>query len=72
MNVQQEYRQQESPFDKEVEGIQEKEATNISSADPEDTAAVKGNDSDGHVHWTLKQILATVSLCGLYVGKLRI
>jgi hypothetical protein len=31
--------------------------------------ADKGDDSDGKVNWTLKQILATLFLCGLYVGK---
>ena len=70
MDPQQECGQQESPFDGKVEATQEKEATNNLSADPEDSAAVKGNDSDGHVHWTFRQILATVSLCGLYVGTL--
>ncbi|KAH0842748.1 hypothetical protein AYO21_04253 [Fonsecaea monophora] len=29
----------------------------------------KGDDSDGHVNWTWKQIVATVSLCGVYVGS---
>lgn len=29
----------------------------------------KGDNSDGHVNWTWKQILATISLCGVYVGK---
>ena len=70
MNVQQEYGPQASPFDRKVEAVQEKEATNNSSADPEHSAAVMGNGSDGQVHWTFKQILATVSLCGLYVGML--
>lgn len=30
---------------------------------------VKNDDSDGHVNWTWKQIVATISLCGVYVGK---
>jgi hypothetical protein len=30
--------------------------------------AEKGDDSDGKVNWTVKQIFATVFLCGLYVG----
>ncbi|OAL21416.1 hypothetical protein AYO20_11381 [Fonsecaea nubica] len=29
----------------------------------------KGDDSDGHVNWTWKQIVATISLCGVYVGS---
>ena len=32
--------------------------------------AEKGDDSDGKVNWTTKQILATLFLCGLYVGML--
>lgn len=31
--------------------------------------AAKGDESDGHVNWTWKQIIATISLCGVYVGK---
>ncbi len=30
--------------------------------------AVKGDDSDGRVNWTWKHIVATISLCGIYVG----
>ncbi|KIW63894.1 hypothetical protein PV04_08862 [Phialophora macrospora] len=35
----------------------------------EKTGVAKGDDSDGHVNWTWKQILATISLCGVYVGS---
>jgi hypothetical protein len=35
----------------------------------EKTGVAKGDDSDGHVNWTWKQILATISLCGVYVGR---
>jgi hypothetical protein len=37
--------------------------------DLENRHAVKGDDSDGKVDWTLKQILATIFLSGLYVGR---
>jgi hypothetical protein len=30
----------------------------------------KGDDSDGAVEWTLKKIIAAVSLAGLYTGIL--
>ncbi len=35
----------------------------------EKTGVAKGDDSDGRVNWTWKQILATISLCGVYVGR---
>ncbi|OCT44607.1 putative major facilitator superfamily transporter [Cladophialophora carrionii] len=35
----------------------------------EKTGVAKGDDSDGRVNWTWKQILATISLCGVYVGS---
>lgn len=35
----------------------------------EKAGVAKGDDSDGRVNWTWKQILATISLCGVYVGK---
>ncbi len=31
--------------------------------------AVKGDESDGRVIWTPKQIIATICLAGLYVGE---
>lgn len=37
--------------------------------DPENHDAVKGDDSDGRVDWTWKQICATICLTALYVGK---
>lgn len=37
--------------------------------DTHDTGPIKGDLSDGRVDWTRKQILATISLCGLYVGE---
>ncbi|EXJ55395.1 hypothetical protein A1O7_08322 [Cladophialophora yegresii CBS 114405] len=35
----------------------------------EKTGVAKGDDSDGRVNWTWRQILATISLCGVYVGS---
>jgi hypothetical protein len=41
----------------------------LSAHDHEHVSHVaKGDDSDGQVNWTWKQILATISLCGVYVG----
>jgi hypothetical protein len=31
--------------------------------------AFKGDDSDGHVQWTTKSIIAAMSLGGLYAGN---
>lgn len=36
--------------------------------DIENRDAAKGDDSDGRIDWTRKQVLATISLSGLYVG----
>jgi hypothetical protein len=38
------------------------------AVDLENRDAVKGDDSDGQVDWSFKQIVATVCLSGLYVG----
>ncbi|KIW87484.1 uncharacterized protein Z519_11807 [Cladophialophora bantiana CBS 173.52] len=35
----------------------------------ERTRVAKGDDSDGRVNWTWKQVIATISLCGVYVGS---
>ena len=37
--------------------------------DLENRDAVKGDNSDGQINWTTKQILATISLSALYVGE---
>ena len=42
---------------------------NTLGVDVENREAVKGDDSDGKIDWTWKQIAATVSLAGLYVGE---
>lgn len=39
------------------------------AVDMKNRDAIKGDDSDGRVDWTFKQIVATVSLSGLYVGE---
>ena len=36
--------------------------------DLENHDAEKGDDSDGKINWTWKQVVATLCLCGLYVG----
>ena len=41
---------------------------NTLGVDPHNPDAEKGDDSDGKVDWTLKQIVAVCFLCGLYVG----
>ncbi len=40
----------------------------ISSIDPEKQDHAKSDDSEGRVQWTTRQVLATLSLCFLYVG----
>ncbi|KEF62015.1 uncharacterized protein A1O9_03587 [Exophiala aquamarina CBS 119918] len=35
----------------------------------EKSHAAQGDESDGRVDWTWKQIIATISLCGVYVGS---
>lgn len=42
---------------------------NTLGVDKENHEAEKGDDSDGKVNWTWKQILATIFLSALYVGK---
>lgn len=66
----------ESVHDQKTEPIYNEEEDQISSqhkevmgVDEESVHVVKNDDSDGHVNWTWKQIVATVSLCGVYVGK---
>ncbi|KIW21582.1 hypothetical protein PV08_02162 [Exophiala spinifera] len=67
----------ESPPDQKSEVMHKEEEAQISSkhqgitgVDDESAQVVKNDDSDGHVNWTWKQIIATVSLCGVYVGSL--
>ena len=42
---------------------------NASNLDTEKSGPIKGNDSNGKVDWNFKQVAATVSLSGLYVGR---
>lgn len=37
--------------------------------DPENRLALKGDQSDGKVDWTKKQIIATISLAMIYTGN---
>ncbi|KIV93428.1 hypothetical protein PV10_04641 [Exophiala mesophila] len=50
-------------------GDQEKVDDKPDAHDDHDTGPIKGDFSDGRVNWTTKQILATIGLCGLYVGS---
>ncbi|OQV05048.1 hypothetical protein CLAIMM_09846 [Cladophialophora immunda] len=62
-------------LDQDVESrLEEKESPTVTRhevVDPDDekTRVAKGDDSDGRVNWTWKQVVATVSLCGVYVGS---
>jgi len=42
---------------------------NTLGVDKENHEAEKGDDSDGKVTWTTKQVLATIFLSALYVGQ---
>lgn len=52
----------------EKENVLEHQHT-FSAVDVENKAAFKGDDSDGAVDWTLRNILASIFLCMLYTGK---
>jgi hypothetical protein len=52
----------EKPFVDRVETI------DCLTPDLENRGAIKGDDSDGRINWTAKQVLATLFLSGLYVG----
>ena len=53
----------------EVEDFKKIDTLDALAVDPENRRALKGDDSDGRIDWTLKQVLATLFLSGLYVGK---
>jgi hypothetical protein len=53
----------EKPFVERVETI------DALTPDLENRGAFKGDDSDGRINWTTKQVLATLFLSGLYVGQ---
>jgi hypothetical protein len=73
--------QQEKPLDSQQEfgdhGTPGAEKASLERADTidaltpdlENRGAIKGDDSDGRINWTLKQVLATLFLSGLYVGQ---
>jgi hypothetical protein len=52
--------------------IEEVETVAVLAVDVANRNAVKGDDSDGRVDWTVKQIFATICLAGLYVGSFSI
>ncbi len=41
----------------------------LAAIDVENKAAYKGDDSDGHVEWGLKNLAAAAFLCMLYTGR---
>jgi hypothetical protein len=45
------------------------ERTDTFELDLKNEHALKGDDSDGKVNWTWKQIIATISLSMIYTGK---
>ena len=45
-----------------------KQAQTLSKIDVENHAAVKGDDSDGAVDWSFRNIMASIFLCTLYTG----
>jgi hypothetical protein len=53
----------------ETEDLKDISKVDTVAVNVENRAAYKGDDSDGRVDWTLKQVLATIFLSGLYVGK---
>ena len=57
---------EKTPSREEVEKPRSMEA--IEFAPKHEEEAVKGDDSDGVVNWTLKNLLATFSLSALYVS----
>lgn len=42
----------------------------LSKIDIENKAAYKGDDSDGQIDWTVRNILASIFLCTLYTGMI--
>jgi hypothetical protein len=45
-----------------------KQELTLSKIDVENRAAFKGDNSDGAVDWTVRNILASIFLCTLYTG----
>jgi hypothetical protein len=73
--------QQETPIDTKLEftendtaGLEKPFVDRVDTIDAltpdlENRGALKGDDSDGQINWTTKQVLATLFLSGLYVGQ---
>ncbi len=53
----------------EMENLKKLDTVDALHVDLGNTGALKGDDSDGRVNWTTKQVLATISLSALYVGE---
>ena len=53
----------------EMENLKKLDTVDALHVDVGNTGALKGDDSDGRVNWTTKQVLATISLSALYVGE---
>ena len=68
-NTQSENTQHEMRTMEEADDLKKIDTVDALQVDLENSGAIKGDDSDGRVNWTRKQILATISLSGLYVGQ---
>ncbi|KAK1043777.1 hypothetical protein LTR74_018395 [Friedmanniomyces endolithicus] len=53
----------------DMENLKKLDTADALHVDLANAGALKGDDSDGRVSWTTKQVLATISLSGLYVGS---
>ncbi|OQN95523.1 hypothetical protein B0A48_18506 [Cryoendolithus antarcticus] len=53
----------------DLENLKKLDTVDALHVDLGNTGAFKGDDSDGRVNWTTKQVLATISLSALYVGS---
>jgi len=51
----------------EKHGLEQQQT--LSEVDLENKAAYKGDNSDGAVDWTVRNILASIFLCTLYTGR---
>ena len=60
----------EKPSEDDVNDLKKINTVDALHVDLENSGAIKGDDSDGRINWTLKQVLATIFLAGLYVGKM--
>lgn len=58
-----------TPEDLEMEKLKKIDTVAGLHVDLSNGGAIKGDDSDGRINWTTKQVLATISLSALYVGE---